>query len=115
MRIARIYLSDDGCIRIAIPDGYHPDASYIEHVRPGGIGVGADDHKVLYTCDSISNLLSAQGYDFELLEFFDAEGQFHQVEWQAEDGFVQRSSQHDKRNVNGELAYTSLIVDFWVK
>lgn len=115
LRIARIYLSDEGCIRVAIPDGYHPDPNYIEHVRPGGIGVGADDHKVLYTCDSMADILNAQGYDYQFLEYFDADGQFHRVDWQTKDGFIQRSSQYDKRNADGKLAYTSLIVDFWVK
>ena len=115
LRIARIYLSDEGCIRVAIPDGYHPDSDYIEHVRPGGIGVGADDHKVLYTCDSMADILSAQGYDYQFLEYFDANGQFHRIDWQTEDGFIQRSSQYDKRNADGKLVYTSLIVDFWIK
>lgn len=115
LRIARIYLSGEGRIRIAIPDGYHPDPTYIEHVRPGGIGVGADDHKVLYTCDSMAEMLTTQGYDYRFLEYFDAGGQFHHVDWEADDGFIQRSSRYDKRNANGNLAYTSLIVDFWVK
>lgn len=115
LRIARIYLSDEGQIRIAIPDGYHPDPSYIDHVRPNGIGVGADDHKVLYTCDSMAEMLTDQGYDFQLMEYFDADGHFHQVAWHTEDGFIQRSAQYDKRNLNGNLAYTSLIVDMWVK
>ena len=115
LRIARIYLSDEGRIRIAIPDGYHPNDTYIDHVRPGGIGVGADDHQVLYNRDSMSAILTAQGYDYQFLEYFDAQGQFHHVDWRVEDGFIQRSSQYDKRNANGQLAYTSLIVDFWVK
>jgi predicted SAM-dependent methyltransferase len=115
LRIARIYLAEEGQIRIAIPDGYHADPSYIEHVRPGGIGVGADDHKVLYTCDSMAELLTEQGYGYQFLEYFDAGHVFHRVEWDEADGFIHRSAQHDKRNVDGKLVYTSLIVDFWVK
>jgi predicted SAM-dependent methyltransferase len=115
LRIARIYLADGGRIRIAIPDGYHSDPAYIEHVRPGGIGEGADDHKVLYTCDLMTELLTAQGYGYQFLEYFDSDGVFHQVEWDVNDGFIKRSAQYDKRNLNGKLAYTSLIVDFWVK
>ena len=115
LRIARIYLADGGRIRIAIPDGYHADPNYIEHVRPGGIGVGADDHKVLYTCDSMAKLLTEQGYGYQFLEYFDAGHVFHKMEWDIEDGFVHRSAQYDQRNVDGKLVYTSLIVDFWVK
>jgi len=114
LRIARIYLAPEGRIRIAVPDGYHPDPSYIEHVRPGGIGVGADDHKVLYTCDLITDILTAQGYDYQLLEYFDADGKFHKVNWDVKDGYIKRSADHDKRNKEGQLVYTSLIVDCWV-
>lgn len=115
LRIARIYLADEGRIRIAIPDGNHIDPNYIQHVRPGGMGDGADDHQVLYTADLITEILTAQGYDFRLLEYFDTEGQFHQQDWDVKDGFIGRSAPYDKRNSNGKLVYTSLILDFWVK
>src|SRR5450631_4653063 len=42
------YLKPGGYLRVAVPDGFHPDPKYIDHVRPGGSGPGADDHKVLY-------------------------------------------------------------------
>ena len=115
LRIARIYLADGGRIRIAVPDGYHPNPDYIQHVRPGGLGEGADDHKVLYTCDLMGDLLAAQGYDVQLLEYYDAAGEFHHRAWQAADGFVRRSAWHDSRNAAGQLVYTSLIVDCWVR
>ena len=57
LREARRYLNSGGRIRFAVPDGNHPDPNYIDRVRPGGSGIGASDHKVLYDCDSISNLL----------------------------------------------------------
>lgn len=114
LRIARIYLADTGRIRIAVPDGYHPDSTYIEHVRPDGIGIGADDHKVLYTSDLMKDVMTAQGYDYQLLEYFDRAGNFQQVKWDTADGFIKRSAHHDKRNANGKLAYTSLIIDCWV-
>ena len=111
---ARNYLSASGRIRIAVPDGYHPDGDYIERVRPGGAGVGAADHKELYTCDFIGELLRRQGFQFELLEFFDSTGRFHQRRWRAEDGFVGRSADYDQRNKDGQLSFTSLIVDCWL-
>ncbi|MCY3781828.1 MAG: hypothetical protein OXG78_16050 [Chloroflexi bacterium] len=107
------YLSANGRIRIAVPDGNHPDRTYIEGVRPGGIGEGAQDHKALYTCDTISELLRERGYQYELLEYFDDKGRFHQRVWRAEDGFVGRSADHDQRNTAGQLNFTSLIVDCW--
>ncbi len=42
------YSADDINIRIAIPDGYHKDENYIRSVKPGGTGIGADDHKHLF-------------------------------------------------------------------
>ena len=113
LSMARAYLKPAGVIRIAVPDGYHPDAAYIERVRPGGSGEGAQDHKLLYNCDQLASLIRAQGYQCRLLEHFDASGRFQRREWRAEDGFVLRSAKHDPRNAGGKLAYTSLIVDCW--
>ncbi len=114
LAVARMYLAPSGRIRFAVPDGSHPDDCYIKSVRPGGTGEGAVDHKVLYTCDLIADLLSEQDFQFELLEYFDGDGRFHREQWSAEDGFVSRSAEHDKRNSDGQLNYTSLIVDCWL-
>ena len=113
LRIARIYLASGGRIRLAVPDGRHPDPDYIARVRPGGTGEGADDHKVLYTGELMRATLTGQGYDCQLLEYYDASGEFHHRDWHPEDGFVRRSAFHDARNANGRLAYTSLMVDCW--
>lgn len=107
------YLAPGGRIRIAVPDGYHPNPDYIASVKPGGTGVGANDHKVLYTCDRIGDLMREQGYQFELLEYFDADGHFHQITWYTDDGFIGRSAGNDARNAGGQLNYTSLIIDCW--
>lgn len=115
LAVARDYLAHDGRIRIAVPDGNHPSPDYINSVRPGGSGVGAQDHKMLYTREIIGGLLAAQGYDFALLESFDAQGAFHSQPWSADDGFVSRSAAHDQRNSDGVLRYTSLIVDCWLR
>ncbi|MCY3574373.1 MAG: hypothetical protein OXG92_00910 [Chloroflexi bacterium] len=111
---ARAYLAVAGRIRIAVPDGNHPSPEYIENVRPGGVGAGAEDHKILYTQEIISQLIAGQGYEFALLEYFDAQGTFHSQPWGAAAGFVSRSAAHDARNRDGVLRYTSLIVDCWL-
>lgn len=112
--IARNYLTADGRIRIAVPDGNHPDPEYIERVRPGGRGIGADDHQVLFTCRLFTELLDQCGYHYAFLEAFDEAGAFHKQPWSAGDGFVSRSADHDRRNADGELRYTSIIVDCWL-
>lgn len=114
--IARSYLAPGGRIRIAVPDGFHPDPGYIDHVRPGGSGPGADDHKLLYTAERMTATIAAAGYRHELLEYFDATGAFHAREWQATDGMIRRSLRHDRRNTPAQPhAYTSLIVDAWIE
>ena len=114
LALARGYLAAGGRIRIAVPDGNHPDPAYIDAVRPGGSGTGATDHKVLYTQARISEVVAAQGYRIDLQEYFNAGGIFHRQHWSAADGFVMRSAAHDRRNTDGQLRYTSLIVDCWL-
>jgi predicted SAM-dependent methyltransferase len=109
-RCAR-YLRPGARLRVAVPDGLHPDPAYIEAVRPGGSGCGAADHKALYTCRTLTALLAAAGLEPRPLEFFDEAGAFHAAPWRWEDGPVRRSARFDPRNAGGRLAYTSLIVD----
>ena len=104
-------LAPGGYLRMAIPDGLHPDPAYIEQVRPGGSGLGADDHKVLYTYETLSSHLEAAGFKIKLLEYFDEDGKFHYSEWSPDDGMITRSSRFDQRNTVMANAYTSLIVD----
>ena len=105
------FLRLGGYLRLAVPDGYHPDPAYIEQVKVGGTGAGAHDHKVLYTIDSLTGLLRQAGFAVEPLEYFDAARQFHAVPWNPADGLVRRSARFDARNKDGTLRYTSLIVD----
>lgn len=112
LRIIRQFLSPQGLIRIAVPDGFHPNpTTYIDWVRPGGSGIGAHDHKVLYNYLTLTCILSEENWDYDLLEYFDEHGQFHSQTWTVADGFVERSSRYDPRNKERPLSYTSLIVD----
>ena len=40
MKHCYFYLSDGGYVRIAVPDGFHPDPDYIEYVSVNGSGAG---------------------------------------------------------------------------
>jgi predicted SAM-dependent methyltransferase len=110
-RICYKYLKKEGNLRIAVPDGYHPKKSYIEEVKPGGSGAGADDHKVLYNYVALKRLLESAGFVVNLREYFDESGNFVQTDWCESFGRVQRSKNNDPRNLNDELNYTSIIVD----
>jgi predicted SAM-dependent methyltransferase len=105
------FLKPGGYLRVAVPDGYHPDPSYIEWVRVGGSGAGADDHKVLYNCDTFRRLFETAGFQVELLEYFDAAHQFHSTDWDPAAGLIHRSRRFDERNREGRLNYTSIILD----
>ena len=105
------YLRPGGRLRIAVPDGRHPDADYIDAVKPMGSAEGSEDHKVLYTSDSLRLLLESVGFKARLLECFDANGEFISEEWDPGDGMIRRSARFDSRNRDGQLRYTSIIID----
>ena len=100
------YLKPGGYLRIAVPDGNHPDPSYIKRVE-----VGADDHRVLFDNKSITELFESAGFDVQLLEYFDGQQNFNYTEWQAENGMIKRSRRFDSRNSDNQLNYTSIIID----
>jgi len=105
------YLRPGGYLRIAVPDGNHPDSRYIGQVKPGGLGPGAKDHKVLYDYKLLSRTISTAGLRVELLEYFDEDGRFVFNPWNANDGMIHRSYRYDERNRDGKRNYTSLIID----
>lgn len=105
------YLEGGGYLRVAVPDGLHPDPDYIDRVRPGGTGPGADDHKILYDYRTFGWVFESVGFRVLLLEYFDEEGHFHGVEWDPEAGKIRRSRRYDPRNDHHNLAYTSIVLD----
>lgn len=111
------YLRPGGCLRVAVPDGLHPDPDYIALVKVEGLtpndrgDLYPNDHKVLYTYRTLRELFETAGYQVELLEYFDESGVFHSTDWSNERGTVRRSKRYDRRNQGGVLAYTSIILD----
>ena len=99
-------------IRIAVPDGLHKDKDYIDKVKPGGTGEGAEDHKHLFNYRSLAELFEAQNFKAKLVEHWDEEGNFHSDYLNDENGYVKRSFINDSRNPDGIPHYTSLIIDF---
>lgn len=113
-RAARVcfeYLRPGGTLRVAVPDGLHPDPGYHSYVRPGGSGSGADDHKVLYTYRSLREVFESAGFEVALLEYFDERGEFHLTDWPSKTGMIRRSWRFDPRNRDGQLNYTSIVID----
>lgn len=112
------YLAPLGTLRIAVPDGYHADQNYIDWVRPGGVGPGCDSHHQLFNCDTLTTFLSEAGYEYILVEWWDEDGKFYSIYThgtEASKGRVSRCYLNDERNADGQVRYTSLIVDAWRK
>jgi predicted SAM-dependent methyltransferase len=105
------HLKPGGYLRVAVPDGFHPNPAYIEHVKVGGTGAGAGDHRVLYTYKTLGRLFEEAGYRVQLYEYFDERGHFHCEKWSADQGLISRSARFDERNRDGLLNYTSVIID----
>lgn len=133
--LASKYLIEGGYIRIAVPDEQHPSGFYRDFVKPGGIGVGSDDHKYFFNGENISDFFDNGVYKLRLLEWWDDEG-FHQEDWNNsfQAGFVKRcanlynyrfaddpedmkklleSTPAEKRHIftDNQISYTSLIFD----
>jgi predicted SAM-dependent methyltransferase len=106
------YLKPGGRLRIAVPDANHPDPAYYEFVRPGGPGPGASDHKILYTYQTLGDMLRDVGFEVDLLEYYDAEGNFHRTPWNQTDGRIMRCDGFkEPKPDGGYMNYTSLLVD----
>lgn len=105
------YLNSGGYIRIAVPDGFHPDKNYINAVDIDGTGEGSDDHKILYNYKTLSDVFKSAGFRVELLEYFDEENNFQFNSWDKNQGMIHRSKRYDERNKQRPLAYASIIID----
>lgn len=110
------YLKPGGYLRVAVPDGFNPDPAYIEWVKPGGVGPGSDDHKVLYNHASFSKLFRSAGFDVSLYEYFDECGKFQSHPWSPEGGMIRRSKQYDRQfsersQLGSNFQFTSIILD----
>lgn len=102
------YLKPKGLFRLAVPDGYRRDLTYVNEVSPPH-----DGHKVLYNIDTLTALLKSVGFSTTPLEYFDKKEQFHAVPWNQNEGMIHRSVRFDSQQAfqRDGLFYTSLIVD----
>jgi predicted SAM-dependent methyltransferase len=130
-RLCYRYLRPGGYLRLAVPDGLHPDPTYVELVRAGegaqvpagGLDGNAANHKALYSYRSLRSQLEEAGFRVILYEYFDEGGTFHCREWSRRQGTIWRSKRFDPRNRQGALAsvypgtmddylsYSSIVLD----
>ena len=102
------YLKPNGLFRLAVPDGYRRDLTYVKEVAPPN-----DGHKVLYNIDTLTALLQSVGFTTTPLEYFDKQERFHALPWEPNEGMIHRSVRFDSQHAfqRDGLFYTSLIVD----
>jgi predicted SAM-dependent methyltransferase len=117
------YLKRGGYMRIAVPDGFHPNPAYIEWVRPGGSGesflkgvrTSAElDHQILFNYRTLTKLLQDAGFTVRLLEWFDEHGRFHQLPRDDAHGKVRLGRGYFYSDILSLIVgapYTSLIAD----
>lgn len=109
------HMAKDGRVRIAVPDGYNPDPTYIRHVGINGIGDDAADHKQLLNTDVLCDLLQKNGFAATHIEGYTRDGQLIQKTYSPDDGFIMRSRANpklkDRKHWDFVDAETSLIVD----
>jgi predicted SAM-dependent methyltransferase len=124
-------LKPGGYLRVAVPDGLHPDPAYVELVKAdagaaspaSGPDGNSANHKALYTYRTLKQLFERAGFRVALYEYFDEGGTFHCQDWDQTAGTIWRSKRFDPRNRGGNLAsvypgsledylaYSSIILD----
>jgi len=115
LRLVHLFLKPGGCFTIAVPDGGHPDERYIDAVKPGGSGESADDHKVLFTLDSLRDILEFVEYRVVPIEYWNTFWQekptLHVASEFPNRALISRCANRDLRGRKlGDVNYTSLIV-----
>jgi predicted SAM-dependent methyltransferase len=108
------FLKRGGYVRLAVPDGFHPNQRYIDWVRPHGIWT-PEEHKTLFNYHTLCALLEGAGFKVRLLEWWDESGELHQAEWQHEHGRIARccNSLYSQLILSPVVGarFTSLVVD----
>jgi predicted SAM-dependent methyltransferase len=113
-KICYEYLKPGGYIRCAVPDAFFPNEEYQNIVKIGGPGSKdhpAYTHKIVHNYRTLKSMFESAGFQVQLLEYCDENGEFHYNDWSENHGFIYRSKRFDHRNQNGQLGCVSLIVD----
>lgn len=108
------FLAHGGYIRIAVPDKNFRNEWYQNIIQIGGNGDPshpAYSHKTVYDYKTITSVFEQAGFEVELLEYCDENGDFHYKYWNESDGRIGRSLRFDTRNSDKGLGMVSIILD----
>ena len=99
---------------MAVPDKNFRNEWYQNMVKVGGNGDPnhpSFTHKIVYDYKTFAQVFETAGFEVELLEWCDENGQFHYKYWNEADGRIGRSLRFDTRNHDGHLGMVSIILD----
>jgi predicted SAM-dependent methyltransferase len=108
------FIKCGGYLRCAVPDANFRNVKYQQMVQVGGPGPidhSAFSHKIVYDYKRFKNVFEKVGFEVELLEYCDEDGNFHYMYWNENDGKIGRSFRFDTRNSIGKLGMVSIIID----
>jgi predicted SAM-dependent methyltransferase len=108
------YLKPGGYIRCGVPDANFRNQWYQNMVKVGGPGPKdhpAATHKIVYDYKRFKKVFESAGFEVNLLEYCDENGEFHYTYWNEKDGIIGRSLRFDTRNSIDKLGMVSLIID----
>ena len=108
------YLECGGYLRVAVPDLNFKNEWYQNMIKIGGNGDPihpAYTHKIVYDYILIKEVFERADFIVDLLEYCDAEGNFHYKYWNEADGKIGRSFRFDTRNSINSLGMVSIIID----
>lgn len=108
------FLKEGGYMRVAVPDLNFKNDWYQNMVKVGGPGPKdhpAYTHKMVYDYKNLREVFEKAGFEVELLEYCDEEGDFHYKYWNEQDGKIGRSFRFDTRNSLEHLGMVSVIID----
>lgn len=103
------YLNNGGVFRIAVPDKNHPNPEYVENVKPGGIGPGADDHKSFWDYNTLIKAAEFVGFTAKPLEYCNENKEIITSLYNQSNGIIQRSISYGI--ISSINQYSSLIID----
>jgi len=109
------HLCEEGTLRIAVPDGNHPDQTYRKNTGINGIGPDAADHKQFLSYETLENELKNVGFKCFHMQGYNSKGNLIVNELPSELGFIIRSRTNKNRSFSKIWGFvdsqTSLIVD----
>lgn len=108
------FLENGGYLRVAVPDKNFRNDWYQDMVKVGGNGDPnhpAFTHKIVYDYKTLSQVFVEAGFEVDLLEWCDENGEFHHNYWDEKDGYIGRSLRFDTRNSDGKLGMVSIVLN----